>query len=129
MKTNSSRYLFLSLISLLTIGALAKESKPAANKSWDPSPTGVLAFLNTFDSVGDLLNGLAQMNLIQEHEKTAVLEVLKAKRIPVATKLVQGRVDGKRIHWGKKTLTIEGNGVFKTSDGTLIKVGRQPFFI
>lgn len=128
MKLSSIRFLFSLLIVLAATDVLAQVNKAVTFKSGDPSPAGVSAFLNSFDSIDALLDGLTQLNLIEPNEKAAVLQVLKQNKIPSSTKLVQGKMNGKRITWGGKFLTIEGSGVFKTPDGTLLKVDKFPSF-
>ena len=106
-------------------GGMAQAS-PA--KTQLPNTKGVAAFIESFDSMAEFLEGMTRLGLIRSEEQKVVLQVLEKNGVPAATKPSKANVSASRITWGKTSLAIQADGSFKTNRGTTIKLPKGQSF-
>ena len=122
----------LGLLSLFLSGFLIASPALANSKSSETAPAakGVAAIENNFQTIGALIEGLSQMHLVNLEEKKTCIEFLAKNKIPASTKLVHADVNGgeNKISWGRVSLAIEKQNMFKTQSGVYFHFDKSSTF-
>ncbi len=70
------------------------------------STTGTAAFVDSFGSIEELLNGLLTYKLINIDEKAAVQDLLRKNKIEPSLKLLPGKISSDKLNWKSIALRV-----------------------